>query len=168
MGVYYRFLNKEVDMRILFVCTGNSCRSPMADLYFNALCRQAGRDDLEAGSAGIFAWDGSPISRQAAAVMAEYSIDSSGFRSARFPPELAREYDLLVAMTESHRQAMVEIAPSAAGKIRLLADGDVPDPFGGSVGHYTRVFEAMKPALDALFRAVSGDKHNRLHHSIFL
>ena len=42
-------------MRILFVCTGNSCRSPMADLYFNALCRQAGRDDLEAGSAGIFA-----------------------------------------------------------------------------------------------------------------
>ena len=145
-------------MRILFVCTGNSCRSPMADLYFNALCRQAGRDDLEAGSAGIFAWDGSPISRQAAAVIAEYSIDSSGFRSARFTPELAREYDLLVAMTESHRQAMAEIAPSAAGKIRLLADGDVPDPFGGSVGHYTRVFEAMKPALDALFRAVSGDK----------
>lgn len=90
--------------------------------------------------------------------MAEYSIDSSGFRSARFTPELAREYDLLVAMTESHRQAMAEIAPSAAGKIRLLADGDVPDPFGGSVGHYTRVFEAMKPALDALFRAVSGDK----------
>lgn len=139
-------------LRILFVCTGNSCRSPMADLYFNHLCRQAGRADLDACSAGIFAWDGSPISRQAAAVMEKFGVDCAGFRATRFTPELARECDLLVGMTASHRAAMAEIAPSEAGKIRLLIEDGVPDPFGGSVEHYLSVFELMKPALEELFR----------------
>jgi len=143
-------------LRILFVCTGNSCRSPMADLYFNALCRQAGRDDIVASSAGIYAWDGSPISRQAAAVMAKYGIDSSPFHATRFTRELARECDLLIAMTPSHQAAMAEIAPSEADKIRLLIEDGVPDPFGGSVEHYLSVFETMKPALEGLFRAAAG------------
>ena len=142
-------------MRILFVCTGNSCRSPMADLYFNALSRKAGRDDITACSAGIYAWDGSLISRQAATVMEQFGIDTSQFRSARFTPELARGYDLLIAMTASHKAAMAEIAPSEANKICLLADGDVPDPFGGSVEHYLHVFAVMKPALENLFRTVA-------------
>lgn len=143
-------------MRILFVCTGNSCRSPMADLYFNALCRKAGRDDIDAYSAGIYAWDGSPISRQAAAVMEKFGIDCSQFRARRFTPELARECDLLVGMTASHQAAMAEIAPSEIAKIRLLSENGVPDPFGGSVEHYLTVFETMKPALEELFRKVAG------------
>lgn len=129
----------------------------MADLYFNALCRKAGRDDIEACSAGIYAWDGSPISRQAAAVMEKFGVDASAFRATRFTPGLARDCDLLVAMTASHAAAMAEIAPSEAGKIRLLAEGGVPDPFGGSVEHYLSLFEsAMKPALEELFRSVAG------------
>ena len=128
----------------------------MADLYFNALCRQAGRDDIVASSAGIYAWDGSPISRQAAAVMAKYGIDSSPFHATRFTRELARECDLLIAMTPSHQAAMAEIAPSEADKIRLLIEDGVPDPFGGSVEHYLSVFETMKPALEGLFRAAAG------------
>ncbi|MPN50981.1 hypothetical protein SDC9_198622 [bioreactor metagenome] len=127
----------------------------MADLYFNHLCRKAGRTDIEAGSAGIFAWDGSPISRQAAAVMEKFGIDCSGFRATRFTPELARECDLLVGMTASHKAAMAEIAPSETGKIRLLMGEGVPDPFGGNVEHYLAVFESMKPALDELFRSLT-------------
>lgn len=128
----------------------------MAELYFNALCRQAGRDDIVASSAGVYAWDGSPISRQAAAVMAKHGVDSSNFRATRFTPELARECDLLIAMTASHRAAMAEIAPSDAEKIRLLIEDGVPDPFGGSVEHYLTVFETMKPALEELFRKTAG------------
>lgn len=152
------FSERGTAMRIMFVCTGNSCRSPMADLYFNDLCRRANRPDIDACSAGICAWDGDPISRQAAAVMSACGIDSAGFRSSRFTPALARECDILVAMSASHRAAMAEIAPSEAGKIRLLlGEADVPDPFGGSVEQYARVFESMRPALEALFHTVAGD-----------
>ena len=62
-------------MKILFVCTGNSCRSPMAELYFNHMARQKGLD-ITAASAGIYANDGGPISRGAAAVMQELGIDT--------------------------------------------------------------------------------------------
>lgn len=152
------FSERGPAMRIMFVCTGNSCRSPMADLYFNDLCRRANRPDIDACSAGICAWDGDRISRQAAAVMSANGIDASNFRSTRFTPALARECDLLVAMSASHRAAMAEIAPSEAGKIRLLLEtADVPDPFGGSVEQYEQVFESMRPAIEALFQSVAGD-----------
>ena len=80
------FSERGTAMRIMFVCTGNSCRSPMADLYFNDLCRRANRPDIDACSAGICAWDGDPISRQAAAVMSACGIDSAGFRSSLSSP----------------------------------------------------------------------------------
>ncbi|MDR0932344.1 MAG: hypothetical protein LBM70_04915 [Victivallales bacterium] len=144
-------------MRIMFVCTGNSCRSPMADLYFNALCQRANRSDIAACSSGVCAWDGGLISRPAASVMEQLGIDSTKFRSRRFTSELAHQCDLLIAMSNSHRDAMSQIAPDQSVKIRLLLkEADVPDPFGGSSDHYMKIFETMKPALDELFRSVAG------------
>lgn len=125
----------------------------MAELYFADLCRKAGRDDVEAASAGVYAWDGGRISAAAAAVMAELGIDGSRFRSSRFTPGLARECDVIVGMTRSHCEAMAELAPECAGRIRPLFSGnDVPDPYGGTAAHYRTVFDYMKPALDDLAR----------------
>lgn len=141
-------------MRILFVCTGNSCRSPMAELYFAELCRRAGRSDFQAESAGTCTGNGGALSRGAAGVMRSLGIDGSGFRSRCFTPELAEEADLIVAMTASHRADILARAPGAAAKVRLLLDfdggGDVPDPFGGGDARYRAVFARMKPALENL------------------
>ena len=137
-------------MKILFVCTGNSCRSPMAELYFNHLARERA-PEIQAFSAGIYAYDGSPVSSSAKAVMQEQGIDVSQFASTAFTPKRAEEYDLLVGMTRTHAALMGYIAPEAKSKVRtLIPGGDVPDPYGGSVDDYRRVFDLMRPYLEQL------------------
>ena len=126
----------------------------MAELYFDDLCRRAGRRDFLVGSAGTSTGDGGVISRGAAGVMRALNIDSSRFRSRCLTSALAGESDLIVAMTATHRQAVLALAPEAAGRTHLLLDfdggGDVPDPFGGNDACYRAVFARMKPALENL------------------
>lgn len=138
-------------VKILFVCTGNSCRSPMAELYFNHLARET-NNAVQAFSAGIYANDGAPISRAAAALMNELGIDSSKFTSSAFTPKRAAQYDLLVGMTRTQVAMMRHIAPEVRERVRTLIPGeDVPDPFGGSVEDYRKVFDFMRPFLEQLF-----------------
>jgi len=151
-------------MLILFVCTGNTCRSPMCEVYFNHLTRQAGCDDLEASSAGIYAGGGAAMSDQATKVMAELGLETQEWRNRQLTQEVLAAADLIVVMGASHEQWIAKMNPDARHKVRWLMEYadqgkiDVSDPFGGTVEVYRRCFKNMKTALDNLFLELKSRK----------
>lgn len=136
-------------MNILFVCTGNTCRSPMAELYFNEYRTRIGRSRC-AKSAGLATCDGMPISDNAFQVMQSAGIDASDFRSRQMTFDMLQNADRIYTMTSSHKAMLVKIAPQAAEKISTLLPTDVSDPFGGNRQCYTDTFNMMKKQLETL------------------
>src|SRR5690606_10687714 len=128
-GVYdERFVRKLMRWTMLLVCSGNTCRSPMAeDLAAKILAdaRGLGVEDLETAgvrviSAGVFAMPGQPAAAEAIEVMGKMGLDLSTHRSRTVTPELLREADVVFTMTEAHRRAVADMAPWAADKVFRL------------------------------------------------
>ena len=135
-------------MNILFVCTGNTCRSPMAAALFNKIAVERNLD-VRIESAGIFACDGEPASTEAVIAMKKYGIDLLGHHAQSINTELLEKCDLILTMTAAHKMV---IEPSAQGKTFTLneyagIDGDIPDPYGGDVEEYEQCAKQIYSAL---------------------
>lgn len=107
-------------MRILFVCTGNTCRSPMAEGMFRQMAKEAGLQ-VEVRSAGIAATPGMSISHHAEAVLRDSQIEDK-LTSKPLSPELAEWADLILALTQSHKRQIMYAFPSAADKTFVLKE----------------------------------------------
>ncbi|MGE0554901.1 MAG: low molecular weight protein arginine phosphatase [Gemmatimonadales bacterium] len=145
-------MSEHQRMRVLIVCTGNTCRSPIAEGLLRRAVEAAGRGDIEVGSAGTGAWEGAPASEGSYLVSLEQGIDLSGHRARMITPELIGQADLVLTMSRGHLGRVRELG--GGGRAHLLAEyaaegaaDDIFDPFGGDLDDYRATFRALEPLI---------------------
>lgn len=133
---------------VLFVCTGNTCRSPMAQGIFKKMLDDRGIEDIKCSSAGLFALTGDAVTPNAIAAAERFGADISAHRARRITAYLLDETDLFVCMTSRHAKSLSAYVSS--DKILALGD-EIIDPYGGNTEEYIICANAIKTALDAQF-----------------
>ncbi len=132
-------------MRILFVCTGNICRSPMAE----AVARSLTGSDVEVASAGIHGLEDSPASGHAVTALAEVGIDGSSHRARRLSPGLMAAADRIYVMTEEQRRLLRAWPGPVAPELLDPEGNDIDDPYGMDLEDYREALRRITAAVES-------------------
>jgi len=153
-------------MRILFVCTGNSCRSVMAERYLQKRLKESGRKDVEVLSAGTSPFAGMRATEGALKVLAEEGADASDYYAKRLTRPDVTQADLIFIMERRHKRHVEQIDASASGKtyflkdfkklgdFRISGEPDIADPVGRDIEFYRKVFSVIKSSVENVLREI--------------
>lgn len=145
---------------VLFVCTGNTCRSPLAAALFERAVRRTAPGLARATSAGVGALEGEPASPGARTVAGELGLDLESHRSRSVTPELVAAADLILTMERRHKERVLAMAPQAAGKVFTLAEyvgesADVEDPYQADLPRYREVAARLERLTEQALRRLA-------------
>lgn len=138
---------------IIFVCTGNTCRSPMAEALLKHILARENLTDYVVRSAGVWAPEGRPASSYAIQVMAGRGIDISAHRAHSLTRADVEEADLILAMASEHVEAIETLLPQHRPKVHLLSQmagrcHDIADPAGGSLHEYLQCAHELEDLIE--------------------
>ena len=141
--------------RILVVCTGNICRSPMAQGYLCDVLARKGKSEIQVASAGMLQWAQQPASDPAIEVCQEHGIDIRQHRSSVLSQNMVMSQDIILVMETRHALAVSDLCPSRGARVYLLGEfsaedpgQEIDDPIGMPIDFYRRSFETLRSCLD--------------------
>lgn len=167
-------MRKKSGKQILFVCTGNTCRSPMAEMLLKAALDIAKLQGFVVSSAGIAAQTGDTVNPKSAQVLAEHGLSATGFSATLLTEKSLKEAFAVICMTDRHKDILMDMRWQALRKANEIGDEeienniysfadltgyDVPDPYGRDIDCYRYVYTLLASGMGAIVEKLDLPKH---------
>ncbi len=147
-------------MKIIFVCTGNTCRSPMAEGFFNEFCKKNNRDDMISLSRGVFAEIGKPASENSIISASQFGADISSHTACQLTSDDIYSSDYIFTMTDAHKALILNTFPDFSQKVFSISEfascSDISDPFGGDISVYRKCAKEIYDAVQKIYEKLNG------------